>query len=245
MGARADHGGFAISSTEHCVKQATGWARYSLAAEPESEVVLEIVEEANYEEPLQMSEEGITTFLTARAPSLQQDGIVSSSGVDDLQRIREGLSLGGHLRALISPLSIAEEQLIFWKNRKWTYVEEGVKDTVAALLDQGGKLKQLESEEAELHRKQTLDSGRIQKIFENQSRLRENIKSLEQVRSGTLLDRYMNDMDKEENELIQTRRRLEEAEEALAKLGQDSSHLTLQISMKAKEALKQSQVNRN
>ena len=46
-------------------------------------------------------------------------------------------------------------------------------------------------------RKQGLDATRVNKIFENQKRLRENIKSMEHVRTGSLLERYMNDMDKE------------------------------------------------
>ena len=75
---------------------------------------------------------------------------------------------------------------------------------------------------------------RINKIFENQKRLRENIKSMENIRTGSLLDRYMNDMDQEESGLIQTRQKIEEGEEAMAAIAQDASKLTLQIGMEAK-----------
>ena len=83
-----------------------------------------------------------------------------------------------------------------------------------------------------------MSSSRVSKIFENQTRLRENIKSMEHVRTGSLLERYMNDMDKEENDLIETRKRIEEFEEVLAKMTTEVSKLTLQIVMKAKSLQK-------
>ena len=45
--------------------------------------------------------------------------------------------------------------------------------------------------------------------------------------------RYMNDMDKEENDLIATRKRMEESEETVAKMSQDASRLMLQIVMRS------------
>jgi len=61
---------------------------------------------------------------------------------------------------------------------------------------------------------------------------------MEHVRTGSLLERYMNDMDKEENDLIETRQRIEEAEEVAAKIQKEAAQLALQISMKAKEMRK-------
>ena len=39
--ARTDCGGFSITSTEHRVKQTTGWARFCLSVNPEAELSLE------------------------------------------------------------------------------------------------------------------------------------------------------------------------------------------------------------
>merc|ERR1712014_3744 len=104
------------------------------------------------------------------------------------------------------------------------------------------EIQRLDAKKKELERKQNMDKTRVQKIFENQSRLRENIKSMEAVRTGNLLDRYMNDMDKEENDLIETRKRIEQAEEKMAGLSQNTSKLTLQISMKAKQVQQRCQL---
>lgn len=46
-------------------------------------------------------------------------------------------------------------------------------------------------------------------IFESQGRLRENIKALENMPQSSLVDRYMKDLDREEDELIQTRQQIE------------------------------------
>jgi len=127
-----------------------------------------------------------------------------------------------------------------WEKQNWDCnevfpeAEKEVRDLLAKVRELG----RLEAEKKELARKQSLDATRVKKIFENQGRLRENIKSMEHVRTGSLLERYMNDMDKEENDLIETRRRIEEAEEAAAKIQKEAAQLALQISMKAKEMRK-------
>merc|ERR1712129_96423 len=236
--ARSDRGGFAITSTEHCVKSTTGWSRYSLAIEPEAEVVLEVVEEANYEEHLSMTEDGITNFLSIRPKALVEQNVLQQDVIDALANARERLRLGCVLRAFVRPTGITEEQLVSWKSRETTYNPDGVQNEIDELVQLASQLQDIENNKSEAQRKQSLDTGRVNKIFENQSRLRENIKSMEAVRTGSLLDRYMNDMDKEENDLIQTRQRIEEAEEAVAGLSQEATRLTLQITMKAKQVQK-------
>jgi len=194
-----DRGGFTITSTEHRVKSTTGWSRYSLAIEPEAELILEVLEEANYEENLSMTEDGITNFLSNRSQALLEQNVLQQDVLDDLANARERLRLGCLVRALIRPTGISEEQLLGWKGRETAYNPDGVQNEVDDLLQQVSKLQDLENKKSEAQRKQSLDTGRVKKIFENQSRLRENIKSMEAVRTGSLLDRYMNDMDKEEN----------------------------------------------
>merc|ERR1711920_322925 len=120
------------------------------------------------------------------------------------------------------------------EERGWQSQGAQTAEAVRDLLEKVRSLKSLESERSELKRKKTVDSSRVQKIFQNQERLRENIKSMEHVRTGTLLDRYMNDMDKEESDLIATRVRIEEIEEQVATLETTACKLSLQISMNAK-----------
>jgi len=58
----------------------------------------------------------------------------------------------------------------------------------------------------------------LKKIFENQGRLRDNIKSLEKMPSSDLVKRYLKDMVAQENDLKSTRERIEEFEIEDAKL---------------------------
>jgi hypothetical protein len=197
--------------------------------------VLEVVEEAYYEEKISMTEDGITSFLSTRATPLLQQNVVQQDLLNELAAARERLRLACVFKALVRPADISEEQLLGWKGRERTYNPEGVQSEIDDLLKQVSQLHDIENKKTEAKRKQSLDTIRVKKIFENQSRLRDNIKSIEAVRTGSLLDRYMNEMDKEENDLIETRRRIEEAEEVQASLSQEAAKLTLQISMKAKE----------
>jgi ubiquitin len=233
--ARVDHGGFEIKSTERCVKQVTGWARYRLDVQPESEVELQVIEEANYTEALRMTDDCISKFLADRAQPLLERKILCEEVIKTLQLRQECLRLGALLTALTRPADISEEQLIHWERRDWSNDTNRVQAEVKELLADRRKLRDLEGEKKELARKQGLSKDRVKKIFENQARLRDNIKSMENVRTGSLLDRYMSDMDREENDLIETRQRIEEAEEAIVSKDQEISKLTLKTTMKAKQ----------
>eukprot|EP00438_Fugacium_kawagutii_P026482 Skav202793 [mRNA] locus=scaffold326:628597:630413:+ [translate_table: standard] len=158
------------------------------------------------------------------------------------------------LHKFLEPKNITEEQLLNWEQRDcpWSADEAAIASDpdrlaadvreklgpglagMCAILVQIRELQSKVAETKENQRRQSTDNSRVTKIFENQTRLRENIKSMEHVRTGSLLERYMNDMDKEENDLIQTRQRIEAVEEQNAKLTNDASRLALQIVMKTK-----------
>jgi len=239
-----DHGGFVITSKEHCVKQVTGWARYCLSVEAEAEVTLEVNEEASYDETISMTENGIISFLAARAKPLVEQGILCEDIVRSLRRTQAQLRLRAMLVALEKPLSITEEDVISWEEKESDHTLEfrallaqdpKRSDEYRGLIAQVRELHRMTAKKKELQRKQSVRNSRVTKIFENQSRLRENIKSMEHVRTGTLLERYMSDMDKEENELIQTRKEIENADEEIANTEQEISRHVLQITMKTKQ----------
>eukprot|EP00442_Polarella_glacialis_P018204 CAMPEP_0115079318 /NCGR_PEP_ID=MMETSP0227-20121206/18041_1 /TAXON_ID=89957 /ORGANISM="Polarella glacialis, Strain CCMP 1383" /LENGTH=844 /DNA_ID=CAMNT_0002466807 /DNA_START=84 /DNA_END=2618 /DNA_ORIENTATION=- len=243
--ARTDRGGFSITSTEQCVKQTTGWARYCLAVEPEAEVVLDVSEEANYEERMALSEAELATFLSTRAEGLQEQGVLDQTVAEALRAALGRLRLGMLVDSFLRPHSISEEILLVWEQRDCPWSSEpssapdGMASEIRGLLEQVRNIQLLETQKKEIQRKQGVDASRVKKIFENQERLRENIRSMEKV-SGTsrLLERYMNDMDKEESDLIETRKRIEEAEESIAGKDKESEKLVLQVTMKAKQIKK-------
>ena len=72
-------------------------------------------------------------------------------------------------------------------------------------------------------------NARIAEAFTNQDRLRENIRSMEKVGSNKLTDRYLKDLDKEEDELIQMRRTIARLEEEEALLVREMSAALLEL----------------
>ena len=60
--------------------------------------------------------------------------------------------------------------------------------------------------------------ARIKEVFTNQDRLRENIRSFEKFGTNQLTNRYLKDLDKEEDELIEIRKAIAALEEADATL---------------------------
>ncbi|CAK9057916.1 unnamed protein product [Durusdinium trenchii] len=243
--ARTDCGGFSITSTTHCVKQTTGWARFCLSIDPEADFSLEVTEEANYEENIPLTEASISKFLSLRAKHLREENVLDEQSIQILHRSLGRLRLASMLKAFLEPKNISEEQLLNWEQREcpWSSDEsgsdpDGFASDVREILVQIRDLQVKTAETKEIQRRQSADNSRVKKIFENQTRLRENIKSMEHVRTGSLLERYMNDMDKEENDLIATRSRIEESEEQVAKMTNDVSRLALQIVMKTKSLQK-------
>ena len=69
----------------------------------------------------------------------------------------------------------------------------------------------------------------VSEAFKNQDRLRENIRSMEKVGTNKLTDRYLKDLDKEEDELIQTRRAIARLEEEEANLVREMSAALLEL----------------
>eukprot|EP00933_Yihiella_yeosuensis_P007958 TRINITY_DN113185_c0_g1_i1.p1 TRINITY_DN113185_c0_g1~~TRINITY_DN113185_c0_g1_i1.p1 ORF type:complete len:850 (-),score=167.67 TRINITY_DN113185_c0_g1_i1:317-2782(-) len=248
--AKTERGGFVITTKEHCVKQTAGWARFSMPVKPEAEVTLDVAEEATYEERISMSESVILHFLKSRSGDLVNSGVLKESLVEALRREVTRLHLASLLeRILFRSQSMSEEELIVLEQRDIPWSSEataakgasdpdGIASEVKGLLSQIRELQCHEAQKKEIQRRQAVDTNRVNKIFENQERLRENIRSMENVRTGSLLDRYMSDMDKEENDLIGTRQRIEEAEESMAKKSQEISKLTLQLTLKTKEIQK-------
>jgi len=69
---------------------------------------------------------------------------------------------------------------------------------LAAKLD---KVLDLKAKLSEVCRLITAGNERIQVVFKNQGRLRENLKSLEKMTGSELVKRYLTDLDKEEDDL--------------------------------------------
>ena len=100
----------------------------------------------------------------------------------------------------------------------------------AEMLQQLEELLDHNHSREEAGRKAAAHNAHINDCFKNQDRLRENIKSLEKVASSKLTDRYLKDLDKEEDELIQARRAIASLEEKSRSLQSAIAALQLELS---------------
>merc|ERR1712070_775493 len=148
--ARVDRGGFVIKDTENCIKQTTGWARYCISVEAEAEVVLEVSEEAHYEETVRLAEETpVAKFIGNRAKLLLEQKVIDEDVMKKLHRIRAKLRLNNVLTALTRPNCVDEEHLISWEQTDWRRCNadlESVEQEVRTLLAQVRDMQRLDSE---------------------------------------------------------------------------------------------------
>jgi hypothetical protein len=83
----------------------------------------------------------------------------------------------------------------------------------------------------------------IQKIYQNQNRLRENIKSLEKMSTSDLIKRYLRDMDKEEDDLKAIKIELEGREKDRNLLLKELKEINLQLSLETEAILENMKTN--
>lgn len=243
--ARTDKGGFVIRSEQHCVKQVTGWARYCLAVEPEAEVMLEVEEEATYSEELFLTVDAIQSFVANRARSLQEKGVLKGEIVLQLRCMQENLRLATCLDTLARSSDMSEETLLSWEETvkdKESLALHALREGLAGLLSKVRELQKISLEQSEHQRQKATNVAGIKEIFENQARLRDNIRSMENVRTGTHLDQYLNEtaraLQDDESTLKETRERVKTTEEQIASNEKQVQQINLQISMAAKQLKK-------
>merc|ERR1719469_927415 len=73
-------------------------------------------------------------------------------------------------------------------------------------------------QKAEVERRIAQAKASEDRVFANQERLRQNIQSMEKVQNcGTLMSRYLTDLNKDEDDLIKTREQIAALEEESVK----------------------------
>jgi ubiquitin-large subunit ribosomal protein L40e len=225
--ASTSHGGFQIVTSNQAMKSTAGWARFHLTLpaammQPMDFVVVESVE---YDTRI-TSAIAAKSFLDKNGVSLlkselvSKDLLVSLEGLVDrkelLKVIEPALTRHGILQnnvnqevlqSIVDKASAASLQFAPLAAELLVSLKD-VNDTIA--------LKKVsEKQEA------TIDNER-RDIFDNQKRLRENLQSLNKQHSNSkLVQRYLQDMDAEENALIASADRLKVLKKEKARLQEE------------------------
>jgi len=197
--------GFVIITKENCVKSVTGWSRFEFSLSPQEEKIFFVQEEANYEQNLPNSQ--LSNFVLRIAPPLLEQKLLSN---EILQSINQMITQQQYRASLekIRSNSVNETDLNNWKNQDKTLLPSSLLKSVSLKME-------YEARQAEIQRLITNHEEYIKKVFVNQQRLRENIKSLEKIagQSNKLVERYLSDLNLQEDDLNRIKKLIEELEQ--------------------------------
>jgi len=213
------HNGFVITTADRAIKQTTAFSRYAVQLEPGEEVTFDVVEVATTSGHLEAGKD-IQAQLLSVHPKLK----FADGALDDQTRT-----------ALKAYVAMVERRNLLQRIKSFDYSERDRSDWREAcilplsLLDQLDALHALKGQRAEGNRKSASLNAQVDQVFRNQTRLRENIKSLEKVGTNELTKRYLKDLNQEEDSLIQTRRSLAALEESDARIQQETSSLKMAV----------------
>jgi len=226
--ASVQYGGFTITTKENAVKAVTGFSRFEFALAPQAELNFEVTEEAEYDEAIS-GQSKVRDFLMGRAKQLVSKGALDGDTLGRLEAMDQK-------SRLISALSRCQGASTIKESELRTLLEEFKEHIPQNFLDDLEKLMSTISLRQEHARKVSQAQAREQKVFGNQERLRQNIKSMEKVQSsGKLLSRYLEDLNRDEDDLQEMRTLIESLQEQQANVDSDILELERTLVSKAQQ----------
>jgi len=89
----------------------------------------------------------------------------------------------------------------------------------------------------EISRKISNHEEYIKQVFQNQARLRENIRSMEKVSNSSLVERYLKDLNQEEDNLIKARQSIENLDKQKREQESQLKSITIALVSEATKSL--------
>lgn len=235
-----------MPNDEKVARVATGFARYELSLDPGEVREFQVEEEAQYIETVADSS-SMKTFIDERASTLLESGALAQNIYQALSEYQQYSSTRNMLfeiqsRSKSLPVSNlypplgSKQEIASWADLR------GITELahLFQLIDaENDKL----DERNEQSRNLAIIKARVTTTFENQQRLRENIKSMEKVSSEKLVNRYLVDLNNEEDALIEARKTIATLDQALVDIERERGRLRLQISQQI-EQVNESIVNK-
>jgi len=217
------HGGYVITTDKDCVKAVTGWSRFECSLDPLEEKVFDVAEEASFSRRL-TSSNAIDTFLKARdTVRLLEAGVLELELQASLKEVVRQEALKA-IYAKVENHRVSERDCVDWQQ------EDILPTEVLALVQ---RVRAAEASLSEIERQKKTHKAHVEKVFANQERLRSNIQSLEKVKNTQLVERYLKDLNNEEDDLIETNTKLDALEDARVEADGVLRDLKLQASMEA------------
>jgi len=235
--ADSSHNGYVITTnTTNCIKSVMGFSRYEFSLNPLEEVEFEVIEEATYTLATNNSND-LTQFLKTRAQSILEKGIITT---EFIEQIREIIIQRETIQALqqIENEGYSEKAITGWrqgsnisipkKDEKGNPIENNPL-VPSEILNKVESILIVDSKKKENRRLITNHTDNMKRIYDNQNRLRENIKSFDKMVGTDLVKRYLKDLDTQEDELIATRIKIDELEQVESKLDTELKTLKFEV----------------
>jgi hypothetical protein len=221
------YGGYVIRTQERAIKSTSSGAftRYRFMLAPQEEVTFVVEEDAQHYTTHTMPEK-IRAVLSA-----ERDAAVLSDAdrktLEEFVARAERRSRLQSIESTLRDLSRSGRSAIPERVRHEWRTSGALPKALLNALD---ALHAIVAKRAEGERQKGILQSRIEEVFTNQDRLRENIRSFEKIGSNELLTRYLSDMGREEDELIATRAKIAKLDEADSRLKEELGASELALS---------------
>ena len=205
-----------------------GFSRFELKLEPQEEIEFIVDEQAQHSKHI-FEATALETFLEKQVPDLLQSKLIDEKTVQLIQKIITHKFVQQVLRHIIDS-TITDNQIRTWMPKR-DLIPTSLFDKAVAIVDSQRMLRDIETE-IQSH------EAHIKSIFENQERIRQNIKSLEKIEKSDLMTRYLKDLNTEEDDLQRTRRSIATLQEQRNKRQRELEEKQASIKHEAKETQK-------
>ena len=230
--ADAGNGGYLITTKDKCVKSVTGFSRFSFSLKPQEKIQFAVVEEAQYYVD-QTNIYFLEGFVNKQIPELLKVKVkgLTDEVYDILKKIVGRKDLIEGLKKM-STENFTEKEFLKWVELYFDtkILNSSLKEKLIRSLNIRNKINEVSARSVEAN-------DAVQKNYSNQSRLRENIKSLEKMPSSDLMKRYLRDMDKEEDDLKLLKLESEKLIKEKNDLMKEKNEISLQLSLESEAVL--------
>ena len=191
-------GGYVVTTQTQCIKSVMGFSRFEFSIGPQQEIEFIVDEQAQHSKKIYEAA-ALEIFLEKQVPELIQSKLIDDKTVKLIEQIIRQKYIQQVLQQMI------DGTINDGKIRSWTPKRDLIPST---LFDKAVAIVELQSVLRGLDQRVKSREAHIKAIFENQERIRQNIKSLEKIEKSVLMDRYLKDLNTEEDDLQNTRREI-------------------------------------
>ena len=230
--ADALNGGYAITTKDKCIKSVEGFSRFALTVKPQEKVEFVVIEEAQFSMD-RTDFYSLESFVNKQVPDLLKGKVkgLTNEVVDALKKIVGRKDLIEALKKM-SAENFTEKEFL-----KWVEIYFDTKILGPSLKEKLIRTLNIRNKINEGNTMSTSANEAVLRNHQNQSRIRENIKSLEKMPTSDLMKRYLRDMDKEEDDLKLLKAEADKLAKEKNDLAKEKNEISLQLSLESEAIL--------